>query len=128
MTKEELMELMTTGEEFTTTTLAGTWKFIDNVICHKKVSGNFLPYDVSHNYFIGVTIIRKPWNPKIGERYWVWGFHPESHECEPGNIIFGADALEFATIAFGNYFRTREECEKHTEIRDKLLEMRKEYV
>lgn len=122
-----LIELAMTGEEFEERNNIVKYRFKDNQLQRCFISDDGC-WDMSGIWFNDAItdIIRKPWKPKVGEKYWRW--HTGLHE-EVGAILdrfdgFHADYLNFS---IGNCFRTKEECESHTEVRDKLIAMRKEY-
>ena len=128
MTIDEIKELMETGEEFEIEGLGfRKFTFMDGILFDKaNASKKWDSADVEVNYLLSSTLIRKPWKPKVGEDCYWWAIFSGSWQVTTDN--FTADELDLQAIAFGNCFRTKEECEKHTEMRDKLIEIRKEYV
>ena len=125
MTLDELKELMETGEEFEISNSPYKFQIKCNILWAKDEQGWHWSF-VKMNDLFESTIIRKPWKPKVMEEYWHWNYIDEKfYACK---TTFVGNSFDLALIAFGNCFRTKEECESHTEIRDKLIEMRKEYV
>ena len=126
MTIDEIKELMETGEEFELQQKLGVFKFMNGNIYITSYNGTWALAEMNLNLILNATLIRKPWKPKVGESYYCWEIMNEDMQIR--SYSFDADEVDFAMLAFGNCFRTREECEKHTEMRDKLIEMRKEYI
>lgn len=57
-----------------------------------------------------VKIIKKPWKPKEGERYWyVTGFIDWDIKQEP----WVGNGIDLSRYLIGNCFKTEEEAEKH---------------
>jgi len=67
-----------------------------------------------------------PFKPKMNDRYYFWDMRIKSGNCvvESGMCILSATDLQ--RIAFGNCFRSEEECLAHPEIKEKLEAIRKE--
>lgn len=128
-----LIELAKTGEEFETSCYGNGYsvKFENNLLFYKMntITSNSkwrLEEETELIDFLSSVISRKPWKPKVGDKVWCWVLYNDGYtECV--RYTFSGLDIDFARIAFGNCFRTKEECESHTEIRDKLIAMRKEY-
>ena len=123
-----LIELAKTGEEFEIKDRSIQCRFNEGYLEHKPVVNStwvFLHIDVCS--LSKMEIIRKPWKPKVGEMYWSWCyFHSKGIWFATIDSSSG-DQDVICQFAFGNCFRTKQECELHTEVRDKLIAMRKEY-
>ena len=128
MTIDELKELMETGEEFELYCSDDYIRRFNRKInvFERLVNGNWYQSSISINMLLTYNVLRKPWKPKVGEIYWFWTLDMWS-KCEVFSVDFDSEC-DMLRFAFGNCFRTKEECESHTEIRDKLIEMRKEYA
>ena len=127
MTIDELKELMETGEEFEISNSPYKFQIKGNILWAKDEQGWHWSF-VKMNDLFESTIIRKPWKPKVGEDYFLWYNNVISKEFYIAEATNVANYEDLLNIAFGNCFRTKEECESHTEIRDKLTEMRKECI
>lgn len=100
-----------------------TYKFTSNGLKFFSVFSNkFVPCRGSviyESFSDSSIIIKKPWKPKIDEKYWC---------CLGGSVnshIFIGDGIDLSFWKSGNCFRTREEAEvKGKKIFDKL---KKEY-
>ena len=133
MTLDELKELMETGEEFQLEEyiqVGSKHRFKDGIIeeFNEILYTKWERSEISMNNLLVCNLVRKPWKPKVGEPYYCWSFQWKDSAIFPVYSIFEGYTLDFMFANFGNCFRTKEECESHTEIRDKLIEMRKEYV
>ena len=126
MTLDEINEKMETGEEFELQQKLGVFKFMNGNIYITSYNGTWALAEMNLNLILNATLVCKPWKPKLGDTYWWWMILPGS--IRPYSTKFIDHSGHYEQIAFGNCFRTRSECEKHTEMRDKLIEMRKEYI
>lgn len=129
MTIDELKELMETGEEFEVKEKPNhECVFIDSKFyMREKGLEEWIEVEQKLKFFLNSTIIRKPWKPKENEPYSYYFFNVVG-EIQINTRLNEMTCYDLLNYAFGNCFRTKEECESHTEIRDKLIEMRKEYV
>lgn len=61
-----------------------------------------------------VKIIKKPWKPKKGERYWyVWWFNDKELEGIVGRGIWENHSADFTRYIVGNCFKTEKEAIEH---------------
>lgn len=69
------------------------------------------------------AIVKKPWKPKNGDKYW--------YICADGELVEAAcsysegNSYDLAMLYMGNCFRSREDAEAH---RDKILAKYKEAI
>lgn len=128
MTIDELKEKMETGEEFELEDSILTYKYDKKKELFVHVYGDsWEEATINLNGLLKTKLIHKPWKPKVGYPYWYW-FSNSYNIFICGDKRFENSLYDMLNIAFGNCFQTKEECESHTEVRDKWIEMRKEYT
>lgn len=107
------------GEEFKIGGSSGIYKFFENGLCF-KYNGAWLPAKYQFLDLIKgeLEIVKLPWQPKVGEKYYYPGGHFESvHSSTWGNY-----PSEIAVRQVGFVFRTYEECEASlATLREKYL-------
>ena len=125
-----LIELAKTGEEFELNGFSG--KFIlseteNQIQILESYRGSKWENTLlTSHHLLNSKIIRKPWKPKVNEDYFYWSLDYWGKPFS-SNKTFLNSSVDLSQIAFGNCFRTKQECESHPEVRDKLIAMRKEY-
>lgn len=132
MTIDELKEVMETGEEFDLKftdkmTTQGTYRFNKKsieILCDDVV---FRKSNLFVNDLLGAEFTKRPWKPKIDDEYWSWWVSSKGGSISVKCVFINCSS-NMEQIAFGNFFRTKEECEAHPEVRDMLENMRKVYA
>ena len=59
-----------------------------------------------------MKIIKKPWHPEYGERYWCIWFDENNDSCVSSSC-WDNHSFDFTKYIIGNCFKTEQEAEKH---------------
>ena len=107
----------------------GIWQeaIIDNegdvhVVTNRPLDGDMVPWgDIDVLFPFELRELYEPFKPKLGQMFWYW-----KSDDATGCYAWSFHIVDLLNYAFGNCFRSEEECLAHPEIKEKLEAIRKE--
>ena len=128
MNFKELDEVIESGEEFYLVfgSVRDTYKIVKGKFMFLNSQGVFEKSLNELNYFLNAEVVRLPWKPKEYDEYWY------VHMTEVGNFeamqcVWRGGSPDLKDFELGNCFKTKDEAQNDQNIRERFINMRREY-
>lgn len=102
------------GEKFKVKGREHIFRFADNGLIAYRTDGSVLPSENCLTHFLWLIngeeeIVKLPWKPKNGEKYWTFYFNDED-ALDADWSVWHEDVDDFARLKAGWVYRTEEEA------------------